>query len=143
MTTARFIQHTITPNLTEACYLTGAEYRDTGKMSENDAADLAAKVCRKLGDLTDADIVITGIDTVEGKVGCYCYTEECGRFFSRPKVGAGYPGTGELFASVMLGRLLKRKSFLSSAEYAVDFSSPVREGVIFEPLLGDLANKND
>lgn len=144
----------ITPNLTEACYLTSTEYRDTGKMSENDAADLAAKVCRKLGDLTDADIVITGIDTVEGKVGCYCYTEECGRFFSRPKVGAGYPGTGELFASVMLGRLLKRKSFLSSAEYAadftrraveysLDFSSPVREGVIFEPLLGDLANKND
>lgn len=142
----------ITPNLTEACYLTGTEYRDTGKMSKNDAADLASKVCRRLGDLTDADIVITGIDTAEGKVGCYCYTEERGRFFSRPKVGVGYPGTGELFASVMLGRILKRNSFLSSAEYAADFtrraveyslefSSSVREGVTFEPLLGDLANK--
>lgn len=144
----------ITPNLTEACYLTGTKYRDTRKMSERDAAGLAADICRRLGSLTDADIVVTGIETSEGKVGCYCYTEERGRFFSRPRVGAGYPGTGELFASVMLGSLLRRNGFLPSAEYAADFTrravkyslnfaSPLREGVTFEPLLGDLASNND
>ena len=144
----------ITPNLTEACYLTGTEYSDPGQMCEADASDFAANVCKKLGSITDADIVITGINTADGGVGCYTFTKGSGSFFSRPRVGAGYPGTGELFASVMLGKLLKRKDFLTSAEYAADFTrraveyslnfrSPVREGVTFEPLLGDLACDND
>ena len=144
----------ITPNLTEACCLTGTEYEDTKKMSETDAEAFAADICIKMKSLTDADIVITGINSCNGNIGCYTFTGGHGSFFSRPRVGTGYPGTGELFASVMLGKLLKKEGFLDAAigaadftrravEYSLKFTSPVREGVTFEPLLGDLAYGND
>lgn len=76
-------------------------------------------------------------------------------FFSHPRVSAGYPGTGDLFASVLLGRLLAvgrldAATLRAAAGDAALFTgraiartlaagTPVREGVLFEDLLGGLS----
>ena len=54
-----------------------------------------------------------------------------------------FPGTGDIFASVLLGKLLRTQSFEDSCAYAADFiatviresakiPTPVRDGVALE-----------
>ena len=63
---------------------------------------------------------------------------------------ASYPGTGDIFASVLTGKLLLGSSLSGAAQCASDFSfravensldsgQPTRNGVQFEPLLHTLA----
>lgn len=138
----------ITPNLTEACFLTGVPYRETDALSENDARAFAQTLCEKLRELFSADIALTGIHYENGMIATCGLTN--GFFFhGRKRVGRNYPGTGDLFASVMLGRLLGGAEFPAAAGYASDFigrvieyseesGEPARDGVVFEPLLSEL-----
>ena len=148
----------ITPNLTEACLLAGVEYRATADMSVAEAVSLASLLMDELKKYTDAECVITGIVTPQG-VGTYT---SCGFHVERTR-GRGYPGTGDLFASVMLGKLLgagvcNRESVCAAAEFAsaytadvIEFSErygadePMRDGVLLEGCLDRLFGevKND
>lgn len=131
----------ITPNLTEACMLTGTPYPHEGFGCEAAAREAAAKLLTSLSALCPR-IAITGIEYTEGE-GC-CVMTACAnngeaRFFPQAKVGASYPGTGELFASVLLGLCLDGRAFFDSAEYAGRFVSETitcSHGVIAEPRHG-------
>lgn len=113
----------ITPNLTEACMLTGTPYPREGFGCEAAAREAAARLLTSLSALCPR-IAITGIEYTEGE-GC-CVMTACAdggemRFFSQPKVGVSYPGTGELFASVLLGLMLGGRDFFGSAEFSGGF----------------------
>ena len=150
--------HVITPNLTEACLLAGESFCDTSAMNAEAAEAFAAHLAKRLGEFTAAECVITGIVTAEG-VGTYT---RCGLHVERLR-GRGYPGTGDLFASVMLGKLLLADEVSADAVCrAADFASeyvarviefsekygkdePMRDGVLLEaclPMLFDEV-KND
>jgi pyridoxine kinase len=69
-----------------------------------------------------------------------------------PRVPGEYHGTGDIFASVLTGALVKGRTLDQAAGEAVRFVSacaartqkqdyPRREGVDFEPLLGRLAGE--
>ena len=101
-------------------------------------------------------VVITGVSAGEGQVGAACLDRETGRTsiaMSRREEGQ-YPGTGDLFASVLLGALLRGGELRSAAECAVEFvrravrrtlelGTPILEGVQFEGLLGALVNREE
>lgn len=136
----------ITPNYTEACLLLGEPY-DPGCVS----GEVLHAWCRRLSELGPAKVVITGIPAGD-EVLNLGYDHETGLFTEvrRPLVPARYPGTGDLFASVLLGALLQAVPFAAALAQAADFvgaavaatyaaKTPVREGVLFEPLLGRLA----
>lgn len=141
----------ITPNLTEACLLAGEAFVSTAEKSAAEAAIFCAHLSEKIREHTAAECVITGIVTAEG-VGTYT---ACGLHLERPR-GRGYPGTGDIFASVMLGRLLAdgevsgegvHRAAVFASEYVADvieFSErygadePMRDGVLLEACLEKL-----
>ncbi len=142
----------ITPNLTEACFLTGTEYRETESMSASELEAFAAELCHKLKDTGAKRTVVTGLHVRNDKL-CVCGRDNAsGEFFTYTfdKVKRNYPGTGDLFASVLLGSLLRGEGFEYAThraadftsrvmEYSSRFSTPEREGVAFEAFLGELA----
>lgn len=135
----------ITPNLTEAAILLGEEY---------DPAPGENKVSAWLERLSmdgQRSVVITGVVPRPGLVGAACFDREEGKIDIRTaaQVPVEYSGTGDLFASVMLGGLLRGESLCDAVQLAVNFVQKCaaftlqlggdrREGVMFERLLKDL-----
>lgn len=136
--------HIITPNVTEACFLT-----DMAPKEEYTKEDIE-KMVRSLSKVTRGKIAVTGIEG-DRSVNC-AFTEDGGitvSFTSNKRVGRHYPGTGDIFASVLLGRLLQGRtleeciknssSFVRSVmEYSAQFDYPEREGVLLESKLHEL-----
>lgn len=140
----------ITPNLTEACFLTDTPYRDTVSMSEDEALAFVGQLLEKLKAVTDGAIVITGISLSDGTL-ANIGREKDGTPFTvrRPHEAQHYPGTGDLFASVLLGKLLADCTLPDACASAADFTSyvmhesakidtPAREGVALEYFLKNL-----
>ena len=141
----------ITPNLTEACILTHTEYPTERFSSEDDARMFSESLLHRLFELCKR-IAITGIEYDCGGdrfVMTACADNGEVRFFSQKKIGTSYPGTGELFASVLLGLMLDGKEFFSSVEFSGRFVSDTitasdgvieetRQGTALENVLGKL-----
>lgn len=135
----------ITPNLTEAALLLGEEYRP-----EPDKATLRAWL-ERLSLNGQRSVVITGVSTAPGEIGAAGIERESGKIsiaMTRQEKGS-FPGTGDLFASVLLGSLLRGEDLPAAAAAAVEFvrkcvhrtltlGTPVLEGVQFEGLLCEL-----
>ena len=138
----------ITPNYTEACILLDEAYSE-----QNISEDTLFQWCRRLSDLGPEKVVITGIAARDSVLNIgYDRADNQTIMVRRPLVAARYPGTGDLFASVLLGGLLQGFSFAQALETAADFvgkavavtfaaATPTREGVLFEPLLGNLLQR--
>lgn len=141
----------ITPNVTEACFLTGEDIKDTSDMSEGDATEYAEHLAEKLKAFGAKRIAITGIHYGGNMVGTYGYDNGSSFLYGREHVKKSYPGTGDLFASVLLGCMLQGDELSSAIRFASDyirnvmsysanFDTPEREGVAFEHLLSELVS---
>ncbi len=130
----------ITPNVTEACYLTDTEY--TG---ENISLDMAEILAEKLCDIGTKSVVVTGIDNGDTLVN-FVYENGKAMPVFIPKASKAFSGTGDIFASVLTGSLVKGNSLISATKTASEYiykcldftiknNAPVAEGVLFEPLL--------
>ena len=144
----------ITPNLTEACFLTGEKY-PFHTLTEDAGKDLAEKLLKRLSEKFGCKkTVVSGIicENESGKSVLTAATDEkkaMPYFHSTALMSRSYPGTGDLFASVLLGKLLLNEDFESSLDYACDFtayaiafsegySTPIRDGLVIEPCLSKL-----
>lgn len=143
----------LTPNLTEACFLTDTPYKDTAKMSAADAEEYVLGLLEKLSHVCHGKIVVTGIGLAGGIV-ANAGRDDDGRIFwiKRTCQDISYPGTGDIFASVLLGALMQGDSFETACTRAADFivllitesqkiDTPVRMGVALEAHLGALLQK--
>jgi len=140
--------HVITPNLTEACFLTDTDYPDTHKMNLDEIKILARGLCERLYGEYGADVILTGL-SFDGKIATGTLSGGEFRLSVSEHVGRNYPGTGDIFASVALGRMLSGADVPTAAEAAAEFTReviaysegfglPVRDGVVLEPMLGRL-----
>jgi pyridoxine kinase len=141
----------LTPNLTEACFLTDTPYRDTEKLDVGEAMAFTEELLEKLGEVTAGRIVITGIHLSDGRLANLGKDLDGSLFcVARPREGRSYPGTGDLFASVLLGAILQGDPFEQACELAAayvgdvirassQFPTPERNGVALEPQLWRLA----
>ena len=143
----------LTPNLTEACFLTGTPYIDTATLSEKEAEAFVLSLLEKLSNICHGKIVVTGIGLVGGIV-ANAGRDKDGRIFwvKRACQDISYPGTGDIFASVLLGALMQGDSFEVACTRAADFivlliresakiDTPVRMGVALEAHLDALLKK--
>ena len=139
----------LTPNLTEACLLTRTPYVDTAALSLTEAEKFAGELLEKLRESVapHARIVITGVH-LEGNTVANLGRDADGTHFSvaRPHEGHAYPGTGDIFASVLLGALMDGNAFADACARAADFTgtliresaridTPARMGVALERYL--------
>lgn len=136
----------ITPNLTEAALLLGEPF-DRIPTSQ---AGIEAWL-RRLSLDGKRSVVITGVSLAPKALGAGCLDNRSGkiRFAMARQEPGQYFGTGDLFAAVLLGSLLRGETLSESTANAVDFiqktvsqtlaaGTPVLEGVQFEPLLREL-----
>lgn len=140
----------LTPNRTEAAILLGVPYDEILLDTEEACRGWA----QKLSDHGRRSVVLTGVSLTSDRVGAVCYdrgTEEIS-FVSAKKIDEQFHGTGDLFASVLTGALVRGMTLCAAAQLASDFVSmtaehtaaqdiPKREGVDFEPLLWHLGQQ--
>ena len=135
----------IVPNITEACFMTGAEYKES--YDESYIKELISKLA-KLGSKM---VVITGVSLSPGKTGIYGYDTVKDEYFiyQNDRVDASYHGTGDLFSSIAVGALMRGLSLKDSFKIAADHTADtIREtlknpnkpwyGVDFESTMPDL-----
>lgn len=140
----------ITPNLTEATILTGIKMPPEHFPGEDEAGDFAARLVSVLrGEFGDKRIVITGIHFGDRIANAYADIGEPCRLVFAPRLPLSFPGTGEVFASVLLGGILGGQSLEDAVRRAEKFTfyvikssqasgKPQREGVMLEGSLGEL-----
>jgi pyridoxine kinase len=145
----RLIEHAnvITPNFTEACFLLESEYRP-----RIDPGELKQWLAR-LSDFGPATVILTSVplDRAGRSSSVVAYNRLDGRYWKVDCsfLPAYYPGTGDAFASVVLGSLLQGDSLPIALDRAVQFVTlaikasfgydlPRREGVLLERVLGSL-----
>ena len=104
------------PNITEACFLTGAEYTETydegyvRKLAE-DLAALGAKT-----------VVLTGVSYEPAKTGVVIYENGKMDYYAHDKISKGCHGTGDIYASAFVGALMNDKSVYEAARIAADYT---------------------
>ena len=140
----------ITPNLTEACLLTGADYRAVTEAPSvlARAGELGEQLCEK-GVKT---AVITGIKQ-NGRLTNLVVDAAGVQEISSPCVGGSYSGTGDLLASVLCGGLLNGLSAADAVKLATEFivaalndtvaaGTDRNDGVMFERHLSRLIHRS-
>lgn len=108
----------VTPNLTEACLLTGTPYREDYDLPR------LRDILRKLAELGPRHVVLTGVPYGPDKLGVLAYTPAEDRFFEygSRRIDAHFPGTGDLFSSACVGALMRGKPLEEALRLAVDFT---------------------
>ena len=132
----------ITPNLTEAAFLLN---RDCGDLLEGGRALHDGAALRRLTEELSLggrrSVALTGAALAPGQTGAMCFDARTGRTEAVQAEFVAHPlhGTGDVFASVLTGGLMRGDSLRHAcAVRTVDQGLPLREGVDFEPLLGRL-----
>ncbi len=139
----------LTPNLTEACILTDKCYPDLSMMSVKEAEHYSLDVLRTLEErYPNAHITVTGI-SCKNKTITVC--KEHGReinIIENDLFPISFPGTGDLYASLLLSKVLSGCDIYSSAKYACDMTThavsisqttdePIRNGILLEKFLSE------
>ena len=140
----------ITPNITEASFLLGKEYKES--LNEDEIKEYLVG----LGDLGPKISIITSVTSSKGNeyIDTVLYDREEKMFYtySHKRINAFYCGTGDAFASLLIGWILRGKStekalekscnFIAEAiEYSEKFDYPPNEGILLESLLYKLISK--
>lgn len=133
----------ITPNLTEAAILLGAEY-PVSRLTLGEIKGMLVRLAGKGPKI----VVITSVTMADGKNCNVGYDSENNAFWRvvYEKIPKHYPGTGDLFASVLTGGLILGDSLpiamcraTSFLEYAIKttfgYGTESREGVMLERCL--------
>jgi len=135
----------ITPNITEACILAEREY-----LGESITDQQAFSLLKSLNLDGKRSVVITGIHSKE-KIKTALFDSETGEFnivcTDRAKIT--YPGTGDLFSSILCGATaqglslldatIKSAEFVSKAAiYTNKFETNINDGIAFEKFLAEL-----
>ena len=143
--------HIITPNMTEAAFLLGETFCDT--LDSGTAKQWLSRLGSMI--LPNGTVALTGLRLTDGADGTYgvgVYDGSSGGFWMAEStyIPVMYPGTGDIFASVMIGAILdgfppqeaaaKACAFVQTA-IAVTYgagSIPTKEGVLLEAVLCEL-----
>lgn len=138
----------ITPNLTEAYFLLNEPYRDRPM-----AAPEIRSMLSRLADLGPETVVVKSVRTEDGRHANVAFSRRGNEFCQVPfeRIPVNYPGTGDVFASVLVGALLngnrladgiaKATAFLSEAvRITRQAGTPEREGVLIEKVLPSLGS---
>ncbi len=136
----------IMPNLTEAAFMLDEEYIESGYDLE-----YIQSLLKKLTNLGAKTAVLTGVSFEEGKIGVMGYDAANNEFFHyfHKKIDTSYHGTGDIFASVVVGGLMNGFSLPKALKIAADFTAKciditfsdpnaITYGVNFEYLLPEL-----
>ena len=107
----------IVPNLTEASYMLEKEYK------ENYSEEEIKSMLIELSNLGPKYVVLTGVSFKNNELGVMSYNKETNKFFTyfKEKVPAKYHGTGDIFASTLVGAITNNNTIEEGLKIAVDY----------------------
>lgn len=108
----------IVPNMTEACYMLGLPY-----VSEGYDNKYIEDLLKKLSALGARRVVLKGISFDDKKLGIASYDSESDKisWYFHEKMPQSFHGTGDIFASVLTGALVRGFSLEKAYRLAADF----------------------
>lgn len=108
----------IVPNLTEASYMLGLPY-----VAEGYTKDYIEDLLKKLSGLGARRIVLKGVSFDDKKLGIASYDSEDEKltWYFHEKMPQSFHGTGDIFASVLTGALVRGKTLEEACRLAADF----------------------
>lgn len=134
----------ILPNISEACFLTGSEYKE--EYSEGYVRDL----CYKLEALGCKAVIMTGVSLSKGNTGVAVYKDGEFKHYEHKMISQSYHGTGDIYSSAFVGGLIRGLDSYIAAGLAAAYTCGCIErtvgddshwyGVKFEAGLADLPN---
>ncbi len=117
----------ILPNITEACFLTGTEYRE-----QYDEAYIA-ELLDRLSAAGARTVVLTGVGFREGRTGVMVQENGRRRYYEHRKIAKGSHGTGDVYAAAFVGALLNERDAYEAAVIAADYTVKCIEATQGDP----------
>ncbi len=137
-----------TPNLTELCLLTGGDYAAVN--GAPDRRERVEQMARQLLDGGCGAVVVTGVESGDVIENCVLTAMDADPvWISGHRVDRHFAGTGDLFASVLCGWLLRGYDLVEAVKKTTDFvcrttahtaemDTNGQDGIAFEPFLREL-----
>ena len=118
----------ITPNITEATFMLGMEYKE-----EYDK-DYLLEICKKLHENGAKDVVITGVRKSDTQVGVFCLIggKEIYEYYTEREV-KDFHGTGDIYSSAVYGGLMNGKTLQEAVSFACDYTKHCIAVTLAEP----------
>ncbi|MBO4788374.1 MAG: pyridoxamine kinase [Lachnospiraceae bacterium] len=104
------------PNITEACFMTGTEYRETYDRAYID------DLLQKLRDRGAKTIILTGVSYREGRTGVIVDKNGVSTYYEHKKIAGGCHGTGDVYASAFTGAVMQGFNEQEAARIAADYT---------------------
>ena len=132
----------IVPNITEAAFLTGMDFR-----TEYDRSYIDVLV-EKLIALGCKNVILTGVSYRPGKTGIVVFENGAYAYYEHDLLPNSCHGTGDIYASAFVGAFVRGKSAYDAAAIAANYTVACIRctaqlenhwyGAAFEPVLGEL-----
>ena len=133
----------LTPNLTEACLLTGTDYH------ADMTSEQLTRVCQELSKLGPQRIVISGLERGDDLENFIYETGKEPVVIREHKVGPCRSGTGDVFSSIVAADAVNGKTLTESVRHASTFIAkvlrrtmeldiPKTDGICFEEFLTEI-----
>jgi pyridoxine kinase len=106
----------IIPNITEACFLTGIEYKTE---YDREYIDL---LLSRLNAMGCKNVIFTGISYREGYTGVVVLENGVYSYYEHEKIAGGCHGTGDVYASAFVGALVRGKGAYEAARIAAEYT---------------------
>ena len=106
----------ILPNITEACCMTGMEYKE--RYDESYIRELLLR----LQGLGAKSVILTGVSFEPGNTGVMALSGGETRYYWHRRIDRMFHGTGDVYASAFVGAWLGGKDIFESARIAADFT---------------------
>lgn len=138
------VAHLCFPNYTEACLLTGIEYKEQGITSEE-----GKELIDKLRSIGSQSVLITSC-IIDGQHAVIGYNDIDHEYFllTYDEIPVQFPGTGDIFSSIIEGRLMDGDSLRHATRVAMDIlhnwidvnkdNEDINRGIPIERHLSDL-----
>ncbi len=106
----------ILPNITEACMLTGTEYRESYDKAYIDG------LLDSLESAGASTVILTGVSYRPETTGVLVDENGKRSYYEHKKISKGCHGTGDVYASAFAGALLGGRTLVEAARIAADFT---------------------
>ncbi|MBO5888861.1 MAG: pyridoxamine kinase [Clostridia bacterium] len=106
----------IIPNITEACFLTGVEYKE---VYDRAYIDVLIKELEKIG---CKNVILTGVSYKEGKTGVVAVENGVYNYYEHEKLANSCHGTGDIYSSAFVGAYENGKTVYEAIKIAADYT---------------------
>lgn len=106
----------ILPNITEACFITDTEYR------ESYDREFIDELLKKLSAGGAKTVILTGVSFNPDTTGVLIYENGDTKYYEHKKIANGCHGTGDIYASAFTGAMMRGHNAFDSARIAADYT---------------------